>query len=188
MKFANKFEDVALAKPIMIDTTQNAIVSHNSHTNGMLGCNEVINYGMIGPSDLGVVYNQGRWTQVEHLIFLACILQFGKDWKKIEFYVQTRSSSQARSHAQKVLKKMDKNAITKEIMRLKTKLKFDAKEHKCENLTALSQSFTNYAAFKNSTNGYTTAHQKQVQNKREIKFNSKLVSMQLAQILKDEQR
>lgn len=84
------------------------------------------------------MWNNGRWTDQEHLIFLAWVIEFGRDWKKIEFYVQTRSSSQARSHAQKVLKKMDRNAIYKEINMLKSKLNFKAKDHWCEGLTFLS--------------------------------------------------
>lgn len=84
------------------------------------------------------MWNNGRWTDQEHLIFLAWVIEFGRDWKKIEFYVQTRSSSQARSHAQKVLKKMDRNAIYKEINLLKSKLDFKAKDHCCEGLTFLN--------------------------------------------------
>lgn len=74
--------------------------------------------------------NQGRWTKTEHLIFLACIIEFGRDWKMIEEFVQTRSSAQARSHAQKVLRRTDKSGIVREIMALKTKLNFDPKAHK----------------------------------------------------------
>lgn len=86
----------------------------------------------------GKNFQQGRWTQYEHLIFLACIIHFGRDWKKIEYHVQTRSSSQARSHAQKVLKKMDRNAIMREIRQIKNKLDFDPQIHKCENLSVLT--------------------------------------------------
>lgn len=57
---------------------------------------------------------------------------------KIEDHVQTRSSAQARSHAQKVLKKMDRNAIMREIRQIKNKLNFDPKEYKCENLSVLT--------------------------------------------------
>lgn len=34
---------------------------------------------------------------------------FGKDWKKVQEYVGTRSSTQARSHAQKVLPKLEES-------------------------------------------------------------------------------
>lgn len=84
--------------------------------------------------------NNGRWTDLEHLIFLAWIMEFGRDWKKIEFYVHTRSSSQARSHAQKVLKKLDKSSILKEISDLKYKINFQPVEHKWEGLLFLNDS------------------------------------------------
>ena len=80
-------------------------------------------------------FNQGRWSAVEHLIFIAWIIQFGRDWKKIEFYVQTRSSSQARSHAQKVLKKFDRPSLIREVMRERRRLEFDPVEYKCQSLS-----------------------------------------------------
>lgn len=82
-------------------------------------------------------YNNGRWTQHEHLVFLAWIIHFGKDWKKIEQHVKTRSSAQARSHAQKVLRKMDKASILRETLRLKAKLEFKPEKHGLSNLTVL---------------------------------------------------
>ena len=48
-------------------------------------------------------YKQGRWTKDEHEKFLEAIQIYGRDWKKVQYYVGTRSSTQARSHAQKVL-------------------------------------------------------------------------------------
>jgi SHAQKYF class myb-like DNA-binding protein len=80
-------------------------------------------------------YQQGRWSHIEHLIFIACIIQFGRDWKKIEFYVQTRSSSQARSHAQKVLKKFDRPSLIREVLRERQRLDFDPVEYKCQSLS-----------------------------------------------------
>lgn len=35
-------------------------------------------------------------------------MQYGKDWKKVEQYVKTRSGSQVRSHAQKFFTKLQK--------------------------------------------------------------------------------
>ncbi len=43
----------------------------------------------------------GRWSLMEHVRFLEALKLYGKNWKKIEEYVATRSSTQARSHAQK---------------------------------------------------------------------------------------
>ena len=47
----------------------------------------------------------GRWTDEEHSKFMEGIKIFGKDWKKVQQYVGTRTSAQSRSHAQKVLTK-----------------------------------------------------------------------------------
>jgi SHAQKYF class myb-like DNA-binding protein len=52
----------------------------------------------------GSNYSTGRWTEKEHYHFLLAVKDHGRDWKKIEQVVKTRSSTQARSHAQKVLK------------------------------------------------------------------------------------
>lgn len=52
--------------------------------------------------------NNGRWGRKEHLMFLGGCLQYGNNWKKVEAYVKTRTSTQIRSHAQKFLKKLEK--------------------------------------------------------------------------------
>ena len=52
--------------------------------------------------------NNGRWDTSEHLRFLQGCLLFKNNWKKVETYVRTRTSTQIRSHAQKYLKKLEK--------------------------------------------------------------------------------
>lgn len=66
----------------------------------------------------GKNYASGRWTEKEHYLFLLAVKDHGRDWKKIEEYVVTRSSTQARSHAQKVLKDDMVNSLDDEIQRL----------------------------------------------------------------------
>lgn len=43
----------------------------------------------------------GRWTKEEHKKFVQAIRLYGKDWRRVEDYVKTRSGAQIRSHAQK---------------------------------------------------------------------------------------
>ena len=50
----------------------------------------------------------GRWTSEEHKKFIEALKKYGKQWKKVEDYIQTRSGAQIRSHAQKYFLKIQK--------------------------------------------------------------------------------
>ena len=50
--------------------------------------------------------NGGRWSYEEHIKFIEGIIQFGKNWKNVQKYVGSRTSAQARSHAQKFFLKL----------------------------------------------------------------------------------
>ena len=58
-------------------------------------------------------YNSGRWTNEEHEKFIEGLLKFGNEWKKVESIIKTRSSTQARSHAQKFFLRMKKEISPK---------------------------------------------------------------------------
>lgn len=47
-----------------------------------------------------------RWTPEEHRLFLEGIMLYGKDWKKMQPLIKTRTLVQIRTHAQKVFKKI----------------------------------------------------------------------------------
>ena len=55
----------------------------------------------------------GRWTRDEHKKFIEAIIKFGNNWKEVQEYVNTRTSTQARSHAQKFFEKIKKNNTLK---------------------------------------------------------------------------
>lgn len=57
-------------------------------------------------------FKSGRWTKLEHFKFLEALKMFGKEWQKVQQHVFTRTSTQARSHAQKFFVKLDKKQLT----------------------------------------------------------------------------
>jgi len=54
-------------------------------------------------------FNFGRWTEEEHRKFIEAIIKYGNHWKSVQAHVATRSSAQARSHAQKFFYKIKSN-------------------------------------------------------------------------------
>jgi SHAQKYF class myb-like DNA-binding protein len=56
-------------------------------------------------------FNTGRWHSEEHQRFIEALLKFGNDWKNVQKFVGSRSSTQARSHAQKFFVKIGKTQI-----------------------------------------------------------------------------
>ena len=54
------------------------------------------------------IYKMGRWTKQEHFRFLEALKLFGKEWKRVQEHVESRTSTQARSHAQKFFNKLEK--------------------------------------------------------------------------------
>lgn len=51
-------------------------------------------------------YNSGRWSIDEHKRFVEAIVKFGNDWRNVQRYIRTRSSTQSRSHSQKFFMKL----------------------------------------------------------------------------------
>lgn len=62
--------------------------------------------GGINPNE-----NTGRWTQEEHERFLQGLELYGKKWTKVAEVVQSRTTVQVRSHAQKYFQKMVKGKM-----------------------------------------------------------------------------
>ena len=54
-------------------------------------------------------FNNGRWTEEEHKIFLEGILEYGNEWKKIQKFIKTPSSTQASFHLKNFFLKIKKN-------------------------------------------------------------------------------
>ena len=74
-----------------------------------------------------MVLNEGKWTFDEHIKFIEALIKYGKRWKQVQKYINTRSSAQTRSHAQKFLLKLK--------MIKQTKFNFDFANNKIKNLS-----------------------------------------------------
>ncbi len=64
----------------------------------------------VPPEDRQGGSKRGRWTKAEHELFLQALNRYGHDWTKIQAFVGTRTSTQARSHAQKYFARKNKTA------------------------------------------------------------------------------
>jgi SHAQKYF class myb-like DNA-binding protein len=60
---------------------------------------------------LSIFEHNGRWSKEEQTRFIEAIILYGVDWKQIQKHIHTRSSTQARSHAQKFLMKLKHSDI-----------------------------------------------------------------------------
>jgi SHAQKYF class myb-like DNA-binding protein len=58
-------------------------------------------------------YCTGRWKSDEHRRFIDAIIKYGNNWRQVQKYVGTRSSTQTRSHAQKFFEKLKRSKIFK---------------------------------------------------------------------------
>jgi len=55
--------------------------------------------GDILEEEKGSIPKQGRWSADEHSKYIKAVELFGKNWKKVSAYVETRTPSQVKTHA-----------------------------------------------------------------------------------------
>ena len=58
-------------------------------------------------------HSTGRWNRDEHQRFIDGIIKYGNNWRQVQKYIGTRSSTQIRSHAQKFFDKLKRSKIFK---------------------------------------------------------------------------
>jgi SHAQKYF class myb-like DNA-binding protein len=67
-------------------------------------------------------YSRGRWTTEEHERFLHGLALYGKNWRPIASYVQTRTIVQVRTHAQKYFVMLRRAASDRGVKKKRTTL------------------------------------------------------------------
>ena len=88
--------------PFKFNFTEKSIIKENGDENDNNISNIFLNKNdEIENLDNENQFHSGRWTEEEHQKFIDGILQYGNEWKKVQQVIRTRSSTQARSHAQK---------------------------------------------------------------------------------------
>ena len=105
--------------PLIIKTEPTHSTSNNANSN-LLGeknlprveninlINNIPNTNLYNENGSNNQFNIGRWTEEEHNKFIEGILEYGNEWKKVQQIIKTRSSTQARSHAQKFFLRVKK--------------------------------------------------------------------------------
>ena len=84
-------------------------VSNNSPNDSILENYEIqLNISSKDEENKDCHFQTGKWTDEEHEKFIEGILNYGNEWKKVQQIIKTRSSTQARSHAQKFFLRIKK--------------------------------------------------------------------------------
>ena len=111
-KHKNKNENKCLFNTNNNNIIINNDINNNNNNNNFITTinnNNNINKKSKRKSNSNIKYSSGRWKEDEHKRFVEAIIKFGNDWKQVQKYVKTRSSTQARSHAQKFFIKLKKS-------------------------------------------------------------------------------
>ena len=101
--FNNQKNKKEKTNPIIDQFKKISKIQNNNNTNNNLTYSEEDNFFTLSNNQK---FLTGRWHLSEHKKFLEAIIKFGNDWKRVEKHIGTRSSSQARSHAQKFFIKL----------------------------------------------------------------------------------
>ena len=105
----------------------------------------------------------GRWTKEEHQKFVEALKVYGKNWKKVEEHVATRTGAQIRSHAQKFFNRIQKELHVDKGEAIENILNFDKTSNEAEEDNSIK---------KRSFNEFITTHTQNYEEKYQDKHSS----------------
>lgn len=117
----------------------------------------------------------GRWTKDEHQRFVEALKLFGKNWKKVEEHVATRTGAQIRSHAQKFFNRIQKELNVNKGQAIENIANLDkvSQDGLSDDTTTKKRSFTEFIA--NTNNDWDSKYQSISANlKRGLNFKDSL--------------
>lgn len=86
----------SIAEPCRANDTGNVVTPRGSSTSSSV-------------NSLGEKEKIGRWTELEHQVFLQGLEKHGKQWKMIAIMIGTRTVVQVRTHAQKYFQRVERH-------------------------------------------------------------------------------
>ena len=122
-------------------------------------------------ADNGNFKQAGRWTKEEHTKFVEALKLYGKNWKKVEEFVGSRSGAQIRSHAQKFFNRLNKELSTGKndnTNQIKIKI-LDEDTPNSEANTAKKRSFSEFMSLNNDENNNNLSATRRIS--QDLNFN-----------------
>lgn len=159
----NKKEKNQLKKKTKRQKYQHIKRHQNSQTKQSKQQSSTINFTYEGKQ-----FTSGRWRKEEHKKFIDAIIQYGNDWRQVQKSVGTRTSTQARSHAQKFFEKLKRSNLLKfNVDFTKNSLKnlHDIMEEMSSKEFQKTLKILNSLAYERESNG-------KKRNKEEVEFDS----------------
>lgn len=138
------------------------------------GINEDTNYNNDN-DDNNASRLAGRWTKDEHQRFVEALKIFGKNWKKVEEHVATRTGAQIRSHAQKFFNRIQKELNVNKGQAIENIANLDKVSNDLsEDTTVKKRSFTEFIANTNNDHNNNTYNTYPSIIKRNVSFKDSL--------------